>query len=164
MLKPNNDNRSFFITSTGTELGKTYCAVEIIKALKNKKIIVKPYKPILSGFEKKNINNSDSYKILSTIQRSVNYNDIRGITPWCFKEPIAPSLAAKKEKKPLEYSKVLNWCLEKKNMKEDFRAIKIFEGAGGLFVPIEGKKTMLDVSKLNRIERHAMRKKQSACE
>ena len=41
MLKTSNVNNAFFITSTGTELGKTYCTVEIIKSLISKNFKVR---------------------------------------------------------------------------------------------------------------------------
>ena len=56
-------NNSFFITSTGTNIGKTYCAVEIIKALIKKKIEVNPFKPILSSINIRKIDKKDRSKI-----------------------------------------------------------------------------------------------------
>ena len=43
--------KNIFITSTGTNLGKTYCTIEILKELINRKVMVNAYKPILSGFD-----------------------------------------------------------------------------------------------------------------
>ena len=67
--------------------------------------------------------------------------NIKAITPWIFNQPIAPSLASQKEHKSLIYQDVLKWCNEKKS--KDI--LTIFEGAGGVFVPIEKKKTMLNL-------------------
>tara|TARA_A100001011_G_scaffold390887_1_gene475197 strand:- start:891 stop:1580 length:690 start_codon:yes stop_codon:yes gene_type:complete len=133
--------KNIFITSTGTNLGKTYCLVEILKELAKKKIMANGYKPILSGFNSNNIADSDSYKILQTRNIIPDINLIKEITPWLFKSPIAPSIAAMKEKKTLKYKEVLKWCLEKSNKS----GINIFEGAGGIYVPIEGKKTILNL-------------------
>ena len=57
-------NKNIFITSTGTNIGKTYCTVEILKEMLNRKVLFNAYKPILSGFNISNIKDSDSYKIL----------------------------------------------------------------------------------------------------
>ena len=46
-----NNNNAFFITSTGTELGKTFLAEKIINELVLRGISVDCYKPILSGFK-----------------------------------------------------------------------------------------------------------------
>ncbi len=133
--------KNIFITSTGTNLGKTYCFVEILKELARRKIVINGYKPILSGFNFENIADSDSYKILETIKIEPKIEDIKEISPWLFKNPIAPSIAAIKENKSLKYKEVLKWCLKKSNNSE----INIFEGAGGIHVPIEGTKTILNL-------------------
>lgn len=139
--------KGIFISSTGTETGKTYCTVQIIKGLLSKKLNISPYKPILSGFDRRKINISDSFKILKEVKSVVNYKDISNITPWIFKQPLAPSLAALKENKTLHYDKVLEWCLKRIKNRNKKNFIKIFEGAGGLLVPIENKKTTLDLVK-----------------
>ena len=136
-------NKNIFITSTGTNIGKTYCTVEILKEMLHRKVLFNAYKPILSGFDIYNIKDSDSYKILKTNNKEPEIEDIKEISPWLFKKPIAPSIAAKKENKSLKYNDVLEWCLKK----SDNNIINIFEGAGGLLVPIEKIKTLLDLMK-----------------
>ena len=136
-------NKNIFITSTGTNIGKTYCTVEILKEMLHRKILFNAYKPILSGFDIYNIKDSDSYKILKTNNKEPEIEDIKEISPWLFEKPIAPSIAAKKENKSLKYNDVLEWCLKK----SDNNIINIFEGAGGLLVPIEKIKTLLDLMK-----------------
>ena len=135
--------KNIFITSTGTNIGKTYCTVEILKEMVHRKVLFNAYKPILSGFNISNIKDSDSYKILNINNKEPNLEDIREITPWLFEKPIAPSIAAKKENRSLKYNDVLEWCLKK----SDNNIINIFEGAGGLLVPIEKTKAILDLMK-----------------
>ena len=135
--------KNIFITSTGTNIGKTYCTVEILKEMLHRKVLFNAYKPILSGFNISNIKDSDSYKILKTNNKEPEMEDIKEISPWLFEKPIAPSIAAKKENKSLKYNDVLEWCLKK----SDNNIINIFEGAGGLMVPIEKIKTLLDLMK-----------------
>ena len=136
-------NKNIFITSTGTNIGKTYCTVEILKEMLNRKVLFNVYKPILSGFDIHNIKDSDSYKILKIKNKEPEIEDIKEISPWLFEKPLAPSIAAKKENKSLKYNDVLEWCLKK----SDNNIINIFEGAGGLLVPIEKIKTLLDLMK-----------------
>ena len=136
-------NKNIFITSTGTNIGKTYCTVEILKEMLHRKVLFNAYKPILSGFNIFNIKDSDSYKILNINNKEPNIEDIREMTPWLFEKAIAPSIAAKKENKSLKYNDVFEWCLKK----SDNNIINIFEGAGGLMVPIEKIKTLLDLMK-----------------
>ena len=139
-----NLTKSIFISSTGTGVGKTYCSVKIIREFINRGLKFNVYKPILSGFDKFKIYESDSYKLLDPCLKNINITDIKAITPWLFHHPLAPSVAASKENKSLKYEEVLNWCLAKINTSNQ-NTTNIFEGAGGIFVPIEGEKTILDL-------------------
>ena len=139
----------FFVTSTGTEIGKTFVSTKIIDYFLQQSLRIEPLKPILSGFDKKNIKESDSGKLLISCKKKVSLSNISKMTPWLYENPIAPSLAAKYENKKLIYSDVQKWCKEKKkNSKSDFL---LFEGAGGLMVPIERKKNFLDLFKSLKI-------------
>ena len=132
----------FFVASTGTDLGKTYVSKNLIRIFKKKKISIKPYKPIISGVNKKNIFKSDSALLLKELNFSISTKDIMHISPWTFKEPLAPTLAAKKERKNIKYTTIIKWFNnELKSLKNDFALI---EGVGGLMVPIGKKKTFID--------------------
>ena len=133
----------FFVTSTGTDLGKTFISKNIIEIFKKKNITISPYKPIISGVNRDNIFSSDSAKLLKVLQSKVTIKDIYRISPWVFKKPIAPTLAAKKEKKELKYLSVKDWLKKEINiLKTEYALI---EGAGGLLVPIGQKKTFLNL-------------------
>ena len=94
-----NNKCAFFITSTGTELGKTYLSEKIIGELVRRQATIDCYKPILSGFDNKNLILNDSAKLLLASKKTVTMKNIKFITPWLFKTPVAPTIAAKKEKK-----------------------------------------------------------------
>lgn len=139
---------TFFIGSTGTEIGKTYTSVLIIKELVKKKLNVLPLKPILSGFDIHNIHKCDTAKLLKANNMEVNLESIKFHTPWLYKRAIAPILAAKYEKKNISFSNIIDWIISMNNShkrnKIDFTLI---EGAGGLMVPIENKYTFIDLVK-----------------
>ena len=139
------NNFSFFVTSTGTELGKTYLSQRIIGEFINRGVAVDCYKPILSGFNNKQIKKSDSAKLLLAAKKKVNMKNIDPITPWLFRTPVAPTVAAKKENTKISYQNVKKWCLNKQySSVSDFI---LFEGAGGIMVPIEKQKSFLDLFK-----------------
>ena len=71
--------------------------------------------------------------------------NIEKITPWLFKKPLAPSISAKYENKNISYKELKNWCLNKKKL--SMCNYLLFEGAGGLMVPIERKKTFINLFK-----------------
>ncbi len=139
-----------FISSTGTELGKTYVTKNLIDICSRKKNKVMALKPIISGIDQEKLKESDSGILLNALNIDVNLKNIKSITPWFFRDPIAPTIAAKKENKKLSYNKIKNWITKYLN-KNKFNYEYIFiEGAGGLLVPIGNKKTFLNlISDLN---------------
>ncbi len=137
------NKNSFFITSTGTEIGKTFITVKIIDYLIEKRFSVEAYKPVLSGFNNKNIKQADSAKLLNAMRKNVSMKNIRNITPWLFKKPLAPSIAAKYEKKSLSYKALIKWCIGKQ--KSSLSQYVLFEGAGGVMVPLQKKNTFVDL-------------------
>ncbi|MBF96495.1 MAG: dethiobiotin synthase [Pelagibacterales bacterium] len=106
---------------------------------------IEAFKPILSGFNKKNISDNDSSRLLIAANKKPTLENISYITPWLFKKPLAPSVAAKYEKKYISYKALQKWCLKTK--KNSFYNYLLFEGAGGLMVPIEKRKTFIDLFK-----------------
>ena len=89
---------AFFITSTGTELGKTYLSEKIIGELVRRQATIDCYKPILSGFDNKNLILNDSAKLLLA-SKNCDYEKYKVYYSLAFKSPVAPTIAAKKEKK-----------------------------------------------------------------
>ena len=67
-----NKKNAFFITSTGTELGKTFLSEKIIQELVSRGFSIDCYKPILSGFNKKNYETCDSAKLLKASKKKSN--------------------------------------------------------------------------------------------
>lgn len=142
-----NYKKNFLITSTGTGLGKTYVCCQIIKGMLEKKVNAMPLKPILSGYSKKLHFDSDSAKLLRSAGKNYDLNSVKEITPWLFKKPIAPTLAAKIENKKLSYKKLKRWCSEKVSHNNRNKKVTFIEGAGGLMVPIGQRNTFLNLAK-----------------
>ena len=139
------NTKIIFISSTGTELGKTFITENLIRLCMRKNKKVYAIKPVISGVDTRYLEKSDSGLILQALNRKVNFNNIKKISPWLFKAAIAPSLAAKKENKSLSYKKLKKWMIEfLKNNDKNYEYIFI-EGAGGLMVPIGEKKTFLNL-------------------
>ena len=90
----------------------------------------------------KNLILNDSAKLLLASKKTVTMKNIKFITPWLFKSPVAPTIAAKKEKK-ISYQKLKSWCLKRIN--SSISKFILFEGAGGVMVPIEKQKTFTDL-------------------
>lgn len=115
----------FFISGTDTGVGKTVFTVLLLKFLREEGANAAALKPICSG------GRSDARKILAVMRGVLSLDEIN---PWHFRAAIAPSLAARKEKKVLKLAPV---AAHIRAMQKRFD-ILLVEGAGGLLSPLGG--------------------------
>ena len=130
----------YFITATGTDIGKTYVTCSLIQQLVAANRPVLGLKPIISGWEDYN-EDMDTNRILSAMGRPFFPDDIETISPWRFSEPLSPDMAATREGVTIDFTNVVKFCNQAKLLSENL----IIEGAGGVMVPINHGKTFLDL-------------------
>ena len=68
---------NYFISATGTEIGKTFLLTELIKNLRSLNKNVNALKPIITGLNKTNFTESDSAQILTALGKKVNFDKSR---------------------------------------------------------------------------------------
>ena len=138
--------KNAFITSTGTNIGKTFLTKMLINRSIELNYKVSAIKPIISGFNKNNFNETDTGIIINAL--NTPKIDIDKISPWRFKEPLSPDLAAKNEGKYIKFEELLYFCEQSINSKNN--DLVLVEGVGGTMVPINDKFTIMDlIIKLN---------------
>ena len=138
--------KNAFITSTGTNIGKTFLTKMLINRSIELNYKVSAIKPIISGFDKNNFNETDTGIIINAL--NTPKIDIDKISPWRFKEPLSPDLAAKNEGKYINFEELLYFCEQSINSKNN--DLVLIEGVGGTMVPINDKFTIMDlIIKLN---------------
>ena len=135
---------SLFITSSGTEIGKTLVTSSLAYQLRGRDARI--LKPVVSGFEMAAAAESDPGLILTAAGQPVTEAAIAAIAPWRFKTPVAPDLAARLEGRAMTAAEVAGFCRTAGEGAE----ILIVEGAGGLMAPIAERETFLDVLALTR--------------
>lgn len=135
---------AFFVTGTGTDVGKTFVACGVIRAFRARQKAVAAIKPVYSGFDPKNFSESDPALLLKALGRPANLEEIARISPWRFEAAMAPDMAARKEGREIDFEGVLDFC--RRAIKEHAGTLLI-EGAGGIMVPIRGRDTFLDLIK-----------------
>lgn len=113
----------FFITGTDTGVGKTVLTALLAAFLRKRGVNVAALKPICSG-------GREDARILH--KASGGTLTLDEINPWYFHAPIAPVLAAKREKKSVTLAKVLVHIRAAQN---NFDVVLV-EGAGGLLSPL----------------------------
>jgi dethiobiotin synthetase len=134
----------FAVIGTDTEIGKTYSCCRILEYLVTVGKKVTGLKPIASGVLKtpQGVINSDSY---AHYQASNTKLAIDKITPFCFKEAIAPHIAAINEDVDLN-SAIIADKINFSIAASEAETILI-EGVGGLMVPLNYQETYLDLLK-----------------
>ena len=124
-------SNGYFVTATGTDVGKTFVTALLVKKWRDSGIDAGYYKAALSGAELRNgkwVAGDADY-----VKRIANLSDTQEqLVSYVYKEAVSPHLAARKEGNPVELAKV----------KADFEAACarhefIFaEGSGGIICPI----------------------------
>ncbi|MBI4663701.1 MAG: dethiobiotin synthase [Verrucomicrobia bacterium] len=115
--------RTWFITGTGTGVGKTVLTAAFARFLRERGVGVAALKPISSG------SRSDALALRTAVDGALSLDEIN---PWHFRAPLAPLVAARLERKRVQLGEVLahaRWIQER------FDAVLI-EGAGGILSPM----------------------------
>jgi dethiobiotin synthetase len=133
--------KSFFVTSTGTDIGKTYVASGIIRAARKAGRQANAIKPIMSGYNPAHPENSDAGKLLIAMDKKVTADSVAAIAPWRYLAPVSPDLAAAMEGRVISLPQVLTFCEAASGSAPDMMLI---EGVGGVMVPLDRWHTVRD--------------------
>lgn len=131
--------KTVFITASGTEIGKTFVTRALIHQLRRRNRGVRALKPILTGLDKADNIYNDAELLLKSLSVNICPENISRISPWRFKQPFSPDLAAALERSSISFEDLLAFC--KKHDKSDALLI---EGIGGIMVPLDKTHTVLD--------------------
>jgi len=114
---------TLFITGTDTGVGKTVLATLLARYFRERGVKVAALKPICSG------GRGDARVLRAALNGALTLDEIN---PWHFRAPIAPVLAARRERKRAKLSQVLAHVLA---VQKRFDVLLV-EGAGGLLSPL----------------------------
>jgi dethiobiotin synthetase len=131
----------YFITSTGTGIGKTYVTTALIRLARSKNMTVAAFKPVISGFDKQEIAASDTGQILAALGETPDDAAIARVSPWRFTVPLAPGMAARAEGTALDCEALFSFS---RNALRGEADLVLIEGVGGVMVPLDDQKTVLD--------------------
>ena len=133
--------RKYFITSTGTGIGKTYVTAALIRQAKALGLKVAATKPVISGFDKREIAASDTGAILAALGEDLSPENVERISAFRFSAPLAPSMAARAEGRVLDCEAL--FARGRAFLRQDADLLLI-EGVGGVMVPLDARNTVLD--------------------
>ena len=132
---------ALFITATGTDIGKTFVAAGIVRALRARGRPVDALKPVISGFRMEDAAASDAGVLLAALGRPGSPGEIARISPWRFEAPLSPDMAARREGAVLDFDALVGAS------HQAIAAAKgalLIEGVGGVMVPLDDRHTVLD--------------------
>jgi dethiobiotin synthetase len=132
---------AFFVTGTGTEIGKTFVAAGLIRRLRAQGSPVDACKPVATGFDPAAAEASDPGVLLAALGRPVTPAEIDRMTPWRYAAPLSPDMAAAREDRPLSFDELVDFC---RRAIAAHRGTLLIEGIGGVMVPLDQRHTVLD--------------------
>lgn len=125
-----------YITATGTDVGKTYITLNLLKEYASRGLRVAVIKPIETGVIDAPIDGSKLLKLSKELNRDLHSITIDDVVPIRFPLPASPFVA--KGETEIDF-KLIQEKIEKLHKLCD---VLFIEGAGGIFVPIDNKYDM----------------------
>jgi dethiobiotin synthetase len=133
---------AIFITATGTNVGKTQVVASLIRHLRQFGRTVEAIKPIVCGYDTARAAASDPGILIAALGLPFSPESIDRISPWRFRAAVSPDLAARYEGRTIDVDGVVAFC---QNAIERCRDVLLIEGVGGIMVPLDESRTILDV-------------------
>ncbi|MDY0883699.1 dethiobiotin synthase [Dongia soli] len=133
--------RGFFVTATGTDIGKTYVSAGLLRHWRQAGKRISALKPVMSGFDRSQAAASDAGELLQAMGLPVDDAHLDRLAPWRFAAPLSPDMAALREGKTIDPEAVTAFC--RRHLENDLDYILV-EGVGGVMVPLSESGTVLD--------------------
>lgn len=130
-----------FVTGTGTGVGKTYCTVELVRAARARGIGVNALKPVISGYDPAAARGSDTAQLLGAVGLALGDESADRVSPWRFREPLSPDMAARREGRAIPFAGLVDFC---RASAAAGARLTVVEGVGGVMVPLDDRHTVLD--------------------
>lgn len=132
---------ALFVTATGTEVGKTHLVERLLEHCRLCGREVQALKPVVSGFDPDDWADSDSGRLLRALGAPLEAAALEEISPWRFREPLSPDMAAQREARRVPYDALLAYCRRRIGARD---GVLLIEGIGGVMVPLDERHTVRD--------------------
>jgi dethiobiotin synthetase len=133
---------AIFVSATGTDVGKTFVTTGLIRHFLDEGRAVDAVKPVVSGFDPAALPASDPGALLAALRRPVTIAEAERISPWRFAAPLSPDMAAQREGRAIDFDAVTKFC---RTAMAACRSRLFIEGIGGVMVPLDDRRTVLDL-------------------
>jgi len=132
---------AIFVTSTGTDIGKTFVTAGLIRHLRAQGRTVEALKPVVTGFDSMRALTSDPGVLLAALGLPVTLGEINRISPWRYRAALSPDMAARREGAPIDFAQLGEYSLRAVLTRRD---VLFIEGVGGIMAPLDDDHTVLD--------------------
>ena len=125
---------AYFVTSTGTDIGKTFVTAGLIRYLRGSGQSIDALKPVVSGYDSSVVETSDPAVLPGALGKPVSADEIERIAPWRFRAPLSPDLAAAREGRSIDFDQLIGFS---RAAIDATTGILFIEGVGGIMVPLD---------------------------
>ncbi len=132
---------AYFVTATGTDIGKTFVTAGLIRYLRGLGQPINALKPIVSGYDSSVVETSDPAVLLKALGRQVSADEVATIAPWRFRAPLSPDTAAAREGRAIDFDELIAFS---RSAIDASTGMLFIEGVGGIMVPLDARRTVLD--------------------
>ncbi|MDP3658575.1 dethiobiotin synthase [Phenylobacterium sp.] len=134
---------SIFVAGSHTDVGKTYAACALIGAARARGMSVDALKPLVSGLDPDDWADSDPGQLLKALGRPLTQATLTAISPWRYRAPLAPPMAAALEGRLVTLAEVAAFC--RASLEASTASLTLVEGVGGVMSPVAEDATCLDL-------------------
>jgi dethiobiotin synthetase len=118
-----------FVTGSGTDVGKTFISALLVRALRARGVDVAVRKPVITGFDPANVDESDTARLLRACDHEPSPVLVDVVSPLRFTAPLSPDMAARREARAVSFDDVVRASIDAR------AALTVTEGVGGVMVP-----------------------------
>lgn len=135
-------NKTFFVTGTDTDAGKTFVSQLMLQALNVRQKKTLGLKPVAAGCEKIDgqWRNDDALKLQQAMSVALPYEQVN---PIALEPPVAPHLAAQAAGKRITVDQLSGKIRGALMQPHD---VALVEGAGGWLVPLNDRESLADLA------------------
>lgn len=134
--------RGYFVTATGTDIGKTYVSTRLVEAWRNRGVRPEATKPLMSGFTEDALEQSDAGRLLVAMGREVTPASVAEICLHRLAPPLAPNVAMRQAGIEQSYREIRGFVERRLAVGAD---VHLVEGAGGVMSPLTDETLQIDL-------------------
>lgn len=134
--------RAYYVTATGTDIGKTYVACQLLKAWRERGLSVAATKPVMTGYSELELGASDCGRLLSAMGEVCAPESVSAICHTRLAPPLAPNMAMRAANIRQDYIGLLQFVRRRLRQTSDRHLV---EGAGGVMSPLTDTHLQIDL-------------------